>query len=665
MKIQRFWVVGLVSLLLLPLSAADDGGRELDVLEMESLKPIASEIAPGATHVITAEEIEASGVANIFELLRFVPGMDVRYTPMGGFVSIRGSGDTPFSSRLLLLIDGTPYNSPDKGGFPGHPNYNGFFPLSRIDRIEVIKGPVSTRYGSNAFDGVINIVSKKPAETVTEIDGQAFGLQLAAGERSLRQGRASIQLVRGSLEATIEAGVRHGDTPIMLNGDASHRRDDVYGAIRRGNLRVSLLTSSSRNGSFNNLGVATLPTKQRITIVDSHYERRVGEFVLRGSASINRYRGTTCGVCHNPNALPPDDTLTTSIADEREEDRRLRVSFEAERSLTRRQDISFGVESSWDSINRNVVVLPGSPSKQSSGGLYFQHQMHLNKKGLRIISGARADWFEGLDTAVSPRIGVVWESSSRPVVAHASWSNASRAPTWNDRYINQNFLPAGVAPGVLLTFQGNPAIRREEIYSTQGGVAFNLARSTTLRVDLYHNRICDRIDRVGAGYVPGVGGAPDRVISIYGNRSDSFDVRGGELTLTGSPHATFDWMGAWAYRDVDVPDTDPSAAYAPKNRIIIGARYRPAPRWTIDLRGVHTSSYLVSFPAVFGVRPQPAYELIDLALRHSYPLRDKALIVSLIGRNITDSQPFETLIDASIDTRLRGRTWILEVGARF
>jgi outer membrane receptor for ferrienterochelin and colicin len=66
--------------------------------------------APGATFVITAEEIERSGAANIFELLRRVPGVDIRYTPMGGHIGIRSTGPSPFSEEVLLLIDGTPYN---------------------------------------------------------------------------------------------------------------------------------------------------------------------------------------------------------------------------------------------------------------------------------------------------------------------------------------------------------------------------------------------------------------------------------------------------------------------------------------------------------------------------------------------------------------------------
>ncbi len=71
---------------------------------------------------------------------------------------IRGFGQTPFTSRVLLLIDGIPYNSWDKGGFPQHPGFD-FFMLQNVKRLEIVRGPGSALYGENAFWGVINIVT--------------------------------------------------------------------------------------------------------------------------------------------------------------------------------------------------------------------------------------------------------------------------------------------------------------------------------------------------------------------------------------------------------------------------------------------------------------------------------------------------------------------------
>ncbi len=91
-------------------AVAAEGAYEREVVALDgehsALMALPLGEAPGATTVITAEEIVRSGAANIFELLRRVPGVDVRYTPMGGHIGIRSSGASPFSEQVLLLIDG-------------------------------------------------------------------------------------------------------------------------------------------------------------------------------------------------------------------------------------------------------------------------------------------------------------------------------------------------------------------------------------------------------------------------------------------------------------------------------------------------------------------------------------------------------------------------------
>src|SRR5262245_6316864 len=302
------------------LRAASPDETELTALDPESvpLHAIPLGDAPGATTVITAEEIDRSGAANIFELLRRVPGVDIRYTPMGGHIGIRSNGSSPFSEEVLMLIDGSPYNSPDKGGFPGHPNYVGFFPMDRIARIEVVRGPISVLYGANAFGGVINIVSKKAADAVTDrVEGAAAGATVLVGNQSTFDRSIRAALVKGGVEATLELGSQDGHTPIELNGDADQSRNVAYLALRRGNLWGSVLHQESRHGPFDFEGT-TRTARNNVDIIDAHYDRKAGTWVLSGSATFNRYRGTTCAVCHNHDTGFPDNIATGEVGDERE-----------------------------------------------------------------------------------------------------------------------------------------------------------------------------------------------------------------------------------------------------------------------------------------------------------------------------------------------------------
>jgi outer membrane cobalamin receptor len=81
---------------------------------------------PSTVSVISYQDIQRSAETTIPELLRQLPGVNVRWNPMVQTIDIRGFGSNPFTSRVLLLIDGVPYNSWNKGGFPQHPGFDFF-----------------------------------------------------------------------------------------------------------------------------------------------------------------------------------------------------------------------------------------------------------------------------------------------------------------------------------------------------------------------------------------------------------------------------------------------------------------------------------------------------------------------------------------------------------
>jgi iron complex outermembrane receptor protein len=115
-----------------------------------------------AVFVITQDDIRHSGATGIPDLLRMVPGVDVAQVNANNWaISVRGFNGQ-YSNKLLVLIDGRTVYSPI---------FSGVFwdaqdvPLDSIDRIEVIRGPGATVWGSNAVNGVINIITKKASDT--------------------------------------------------------------------------------------------------------------------------------------------------------------------------------------------------------------------------------------------------------------------------------------------------------------------------------------------------------------------------------------------------------------------------------------------------------------------------------------------------------------------
>jgi iron complex outermembrane recepter protein len=139
--------------------------------------------APAAIYVITHDDIIRSGATSIPEMLRLAPNLFVAQTSASTFtVSARGfSGSANaqnFANKLLVLIDGRSVYTPLYSGV--YWNMQDVLPED-IDRIEVISGPGATLWGANAFDGVINIITKKASETQgVQVDVAAGNLQQVA-----------------------------------------------------------------------------------------------------------------------------------------------------------------------------------------------------------------------------------------------------------------------------------------------------------------------------------------------------------------------------------------------------------------------------------------------------------------------------------------------------
>ena len=115
-----------------------------------------------AIFVITEEDIRRSGATNIPDLLRMVPGLDVAQINANTWaISARGF-NLQFANKLLVLIDGRTVYSPLFGGVYWDTQD---VPPEDIERIEVVRGSGGTVWGANAVNGVINIITKKAADT--------------------------------------------------------------------------------------------------------------------------------------------------------------------------------------------------------------------------------------------------------------------------------------------------------------------------------------------------------------------------------------------------------------------------------------------------------------------------------------------------------------------
>jgi outer membrane receptor protein involved in Fe transport len=126
-------------------------------VEAASKRPESIMEAPGVVSVLTANEIRELGVQNLSEVVQFMTGMISFINHAGdfNFLAIRGHVHA-VNKKILLLVNGHPVYSALNGMF----NLN-TIPIEAVERIELIRGPVSVMYGTNALTGVINIVTKR------------------------------------------------------------------------------------------------------------------------------------------------------------------------------------------------------------------------------------------------------------------------------------------------------------------------------------------------------------------------------------------------------------------------------------------------------------------------------------------------------------------------
>ena len=116
-----------------------------------------AEDVPAAIYVITGRDIRQSGLMTLPEILRLAPGVQVAQVSASKWaVSIRGF-NSPYSNKLLVLIDGRSVYSRAFSGVFWDLNE---VMVSDIDRIEVIRGPGGVAWGANAVNGVISIITR-------------------------------------------------------------------------------------------------------------------------------------------------------------------------------------------------------------------------------------------------------------------------------------------------------------------------------------------------------------------------------------------------------------------------------------------------------------------------------------------------------------------------
>ncbi len=656
-------------------------GEEQPKVEAATKTEIPLSKAPNAVTVVTAKQIRESGAKTVPDLLRLVPGVNVRWNPMGPTIDIRGFGESPRPNRILLLIDGVPTNSGDTGGLPLSPAYD-LFPVQLIKRIEIVKGPGSALYGENAYWGVINIVTLN----ADDVSGAALELYGGGNNTELASAVYGNRFRTSSLLVSIR--LQRTEFPIVFWHDdgSQFRASDVFLKGGHGDWQGSYYRHSDRmDGFVDKFGppafaagsqFASAHQLQQVLDIGSlkyTHERKDEPFSFSGDLSYSHRDGMHCAGCHAAQQKP-EFSQTADHGYQLIGDFRLGVH------MIPGHDILVGVEGRR--LDRADEVQELSASASTVNGykklaVYLQDQFSLFKDRLRFVAGLRYDGKTTLFPAkTSPRLSAVYTPTDR-LVLRAGYSTAFRFPNFSELYQSSWFLTLsnqnGTPPAFpLAVFKPDPTMMPEEIQNLDVGGEYQISPTVSAKVDLYRSRVKNFLV---IGTVPG----PPSGIEYF-NQKDRGTITGSEVELRTNLTRWLTGFANYAYENEqrDNGTLDPAKhplefVYASKNKVNVGTYLGPFSGVRGSVEYAWKGSYVgpaMWYNIVFHsptITPLPSYGL--LGARASYDLPERftgkvhSVRFSVVGNNLLNKQPRETLI--GVDTRLIGRQYFGQVELHF
>lgn len=442
-------------------------------LRNESLKTV-----PAAVTVFTHEQINALGFDYLNELFNVVPGYQSNRnadSSSGYTFSVRGRRNSSEAREVLLVVDGRVFSDPRTGGADGSLP---LFPLTQIERVEFIRGPGSAIYGSGAFNGVINVISRN-------LHDQESGTELAAAVGG--DGRRSANVLTSH---TIESwkvnaygnfNQDDGQDYLVLDETASSRME-TNDPRNEASLNIDLDNGTTRiqgahyyldsdnfytaeaifNGfntykqQFKQLGVDhqllssnSLETKVSLSYVET--EQDFNALVLPAGylAAISEPSSNDPFLAHGRLA---GKTWRVGIANDLNLDEGSSIQFGADWRRNEETDAKANTNYDLGQLARGEFPINfygnfvhstpiGQMKSQDAGALYGQWLYDTNER-TRLTLGSRFDYYDEVGRHISPRIGVVHQFQQNQTVK-LLYGEAFRAPSLSEMGLRNNPLLVG------------------------------------------------------------------------------------------------------------------------------------------------------------------------------------------------------------------------------
>jgi vitamin B12 transporter len=576
--------------------------------------------------VITAEEIERRQLRTLNDALRVAPGVAVIQSGGPGkstSVFLRGAN----ANHTLVLVDGVRAGDPSQVN--GAPNFAHFL-LDNVERIEIVRGPMSTLWGSDAIGGVINLVTRRgsgPFKATAFGELGSFGTFNTGGGVQGAEGRFNYNL---ALLATTTRGF--SSVPRRFSPGIKNEPDGYWNVSFNGRLGVDIadnfqLSLFSRFGWSRsdydaflsedpNLRERTFQMSQRLQadwqLFDGQWRQTLGASFVQ----IKR---------HDTDAFDPIN-FDPFAPDARNRGRRWQLDWKNEVKVDESLGLVFGIDAYRDSLKARSTFNFGFPDNRVSRsartvGGYLQARW-TPIEALSFTAGGRIEDHDAFGTAATFRIGATYAIQETGTRLRAAFGTAFKAPSLDQLYLD---FPA-------FNFFANPKLKPERSVGGEVGIEQSLwGDRAKIGATFFRNDIRDLISSTSCG-------AFCTTLANIGKARS----QGIEASLEVRPWDQVSFRIDYTFNDTRDRVTNEPLIRRPRHTLDVSARWTPLPGLTIGAelahRGGRTDRDFAQFPSP--ITHLEAYRLVRFTT--SYDIGEG---VRLFGRieNLTNKRYDEPL----------------------
>ncbi len=542
--------------------------------------------------VIQRDRIEARQADNVTDLLRQVPGLHIdQRGARGGVSSVYLRGSDP--SLTMVLIDGIKVNDTtnNRGGSFDFSTLN----TDHIERIEIVPGPLSAVYGSDALSGVINIITRRGSPESSR------QIELAGGRFNYLRTRLQAHGQLGDLDYALSAAYLDNGEPI----EGSDFRNGSWHAHL--GLPVSDLMELRWLGRYVRSNSRVFPDAsggpERAVLRDTE-RREIEELVLGTTLDHDpwewwRYE-LRLGFFHrqeealSPGVAPPPGNPFAGVPGSESDATFQRFEVTWSHTLTPRDgvDVTIGAQAQFETgTNQGSLMFIGPTDFDFSRDTYapfFNVQLALIP-GLRVQGGLRADFIDDFGREVSPRVGATYTIAATGTTLRANWGEGLKVPSFYS-----------LADPVV----GNARLTPETSMSVEVGLTQRLwVERVTLRLSFFYNEFDDLIDF-------------DPTLFRLVNR-DEVETKGVEMHVQIQPWPELHVNSHLTYLDSDVKNSTAQLRNRPRWRGGFDIHWRALPTLSLNLALLAVGDSL-DFAVPTGERELDAYARVDVAARWAF-----------------------------------------------